>query len=70
MSEEKKKPETVDFRIISKPIEIVFMCPHCEWETIIPWEDIDVPFYWGDDWGQVKCSECGEIIQLGDYERE
>lgn len=57
-----------DFRIISRPVEITFVCPHCEVSQEINWRDLDVPEYWGDDWGEVDCPTCGKIVELGDYE--
>lgn len=57
-----------DFRIISRPVEITFVCPHCEVSQEIKWSDMDVPEYWGDDWGEVECPTCGETVELGDYD--
>ena len=65
MATEKRR---TDFRIISRPVEIVFECPHCEVSQEIKWGDMDVPEYWGDDWGEVECPTCGETVELGDYD--
>ena len=59
--------ERIDFTIISTPVKIIFDCPHCGCEAEVPWQLVDVPEYWGDDWGKVECSICGKIVQLGDY---
>lgn len=61
-------PERVDFRIISKPVAISFSCPHCGFTQEIAWGELDVPDYWGDDWGEVECPECKKTVELGDYE--
>lgn len=57
-----------DFHIDTKPVSISLECPYCECEMEIPWEDVDVPNYWGDEWGYVLCPECKETIELGYYE--
>ena len=57
-----------DFFINQKPVSISFYCPHCDAGVKIRWEDVDVPEYWGDDWGEVECPYCGETIELGDYD--
>ena len=57
-----------DFTIVSKPNYISLMCPHCYSDIKIPWKDVCVPDYWGDDWGEVECPDCHETIKLGDYE--
>lgn len=60
--------DKTDFLIIQKPIAISFECPHCDNETLISWDELDVPEYWGDDWGSVVCPCCGKTIELGDYD--
>lgn len=60
----------VDFRIISTPVEICFECPFCEEEVRLLWDKINVPEYWGDEWDDVECPNCGETVTLGDYEYE
>lgn len=57
-----------DFHISTKPVSIELECPYCEFEISFSWESIDVPEYWGDDWGEVICPYCEKAIQLGDYE--
>ena len=60
--------EKTDFIINQKPASITFECPHCNHEGTIDWWDVDVPEYWGDDWGEVECPCCGKTVLLGDYE--
>ena len=60
--------KTVDFYINQVPVAISLECPYCGIEVRINWDDIDVPEYWGDDWGEVTCSYCGKEINLGNYE--
>lgn len=57
-----------EFRIISAPVKIAFECPYCEAEVEIPWKQINAPDYWGDDWPEVTCPECGrDDVVLGDW---
>ena len=62
--------ERTAFRIISRPVKITFVCPYCEVSQEIDWKDLNVPEYWGDDWGEVKCPDCGKILELGEYDYE
>lgn len=57
-----------DFRIVSKPVKIAFECPFCEEEIEIPFEAVDAPSCWSDEWPEVKCPECGKMIALGDWQ--
>ena len=57
-----------DFVINSRPCSISLECPHCDYDIEIPWDDVNAPEYWGDDWGKIECPSCGKTIQLGDYE--
>lgn len=58
----------VDFHINVKPVSINFECPHCGCEAYVLWKNLNVPEYWGDDWGEVECEVCGEMVELGDYD--
>ena len=62
------KVERTDFHINVKPVSINFTCPHCGCEAEVPWRLVCEPDYWGDDWGEVTCTECGEAVELGDYD--
>ena len=57
-----------DFHINVRPYSIDFECPYCNSTAEIKWSDLDVPDYWGDDWGAYECPECGEWVLLGDYD--
>lgn len=57
-----------DFIIMSRPVAIHFTCPFCELECDIPWEDVQHPEYWGDEWEDVECPNCGSQVSLGDWE--
>lgn len=61
------KPRPVDFDIVSKPVEISLTCPYCDMPFTIPWNELDPPDYWGDQWDPVTCPDCGKQIELGDY---
>ena len=64
-----KKPEKpTDFHIDVKPVSITFACPHCGQTVAVPWRELDVPEYWGDDWGYADCPDCGKEVKLGEYE--
>ncbi|MGN0693166.1 MAG: hypothetical protein ACI4K7_12520 [Oscillospiraceae bacterium] len=60
--------DKTDFFIEQMPTSIKFECPHCSMDVVIPWDEIDVPEYWGDDWGTVECPVCGKSVELGDYD--
>lgn len=62
------KVEKTDFHINVKPVSINFVCPHCGCEIEVPWRLVNEPEYWGDDWGEVECTVCGETVELGDYD--
>jgi endogenous inhibitor of DNA gyrase (YacG/DUF329 family) len=59
-----------DFTINRKPISISFECPYCEDEVTIPWNEVNAPDYWGDDWGYVECPYCNKEVPLGDYDMD
>lgn len=59
---------TQHFRIVSKPVAIEVECPHCGAEISIPWEAAKVPEYWGDAWEPVVCPDCGEEVELGNWD--
>ena len=56
-----------DFTILSKPVAISFECPFCESEVEIPWNKIEVPDSWCDDWGDIECPSCGKMVSLGEW---
>lgn len=56
------------FHIDVRPVSITFTCPHCGREVRVPWQELDVPECWGDDWGYVECPDCETEVKLGDYE--
>lgn len=58
----------VDFTIVSKPDHIRLECPHCGNDIEIPFDDVDVPECWQDNWGYVECPECQEMIKLGEWD--
>ena len=60
--------EPVDFNIISAPVGIAFVCPHCSADTGIPWGNMRPPDCWVNDWPDVVCPECGQQVALGDFE--
>ena len=60
----------VDFTIVRYPAYIVFSCPYCGDAEKLPWDEVPEPAYWGDEWGTVNCPECGEEIELGEYDMD
>lgn len=60
--------QKTDFFINQRPVSITLTCPHCGIEVTIPWNEVPVPDYWGDDWGTVSCPDCKKEIELGDYD--
>lgn len=64
-----KKPEKpTDFHIDVKPVSITFACPHCGQTVAVPWRELNVPEYWGDDWGYADCPDCEKEVKLGEYD--
>lgn len=62
------KPKAVDYTIVSKPSYIQFECPHCKKEIEIPFNEVFFNTdYWGDG-GWTFCSECGEEVELDNYD--
>ena len=57
-----------DFVILSRPVAISFTCPFCKTDQEVSWNDIIAPEYWGDEWDDVECPNCGELVSLGDWE--
>lgn len=63
--------EGISFYINQRPVSIEFDCPHCGAMWVkIPWNEVDVPEYWGDDWGSVTCPYCQKEVKLGEYEMD
>lgn len=60
--------KSVDFHIDLKTVSISFECPYCDYDVTVDWGDLNVPYYWGDDWGEIECPHCGKTVELGDYE--
>lgn len=60
--------QKTDFTIVQSPDHITLECPHCEMDIDIDWDNLDVPDYWSDDWGEIECPHCGKEIELGDYD--
>ena len=57
-----------DYTIVSKPDHIDVICPHCDEDVRIPFDQVNFKSsYWGDG-GWCTCPECGKDIELGDYE--
>ena len=63
-----KVPMEADFTINQKPVNITVCCPKCYEHFDIPWDEVDVPQYWEDDWGEVECPYCGQRVKLRDWE--
>ena len=59
---------TVDFYINQKPTDIEFICPYCHDDVSVKWNYVNVPEYWGDDWGWVDCPSCKRYVKLGGYD--
>ena len=57
-----------NFLIVSKPVKICFECPFCEQKVEIPFKDVAAPESWQDEWPDVQCPECKNIVSLGDWE--
>lgn len=54
--------------IIQRPTDVVFDCPCCRNQVVVPFEDVyfNTDYWW--DGAYVDCSECGAEIYLDDFE--
>ena len=59
-----------DFTIVNRPDYITFTCPYCGQDQRMDWDEVTESEYWGDEWGTVNCPECGEEIELGEYDMD
>lgn len=58
----------VNYTIISRPSYITFECPFCHGEVEVNFDEVDFNTdYWGDG-ACCDCPECGEEVELDDYE--
>ena len=58
----------VNYIIISRPSYITFECPFCHEEVEVNFDEVDFNTdYWGDG-AWCDCPECGEKVELDDYE--
>ena len=62
------KLKSTDFTINQTPTSISFICPYCEEDVTLEWNEIETPDYWGDDWEDVQCPYCEAMVHLEDYE--
>ena len=60
--------DKTDFYINMRPYAISFECPHCEYDVTVNWNNLDAPEYWGDDWREIDCPNCGKTVLLGNYD--
>ena len=58
----------IDYVIVSKPSYIQFECPHCHKDVEVAFKDVDYNTDYWEDGAWVDCPECGEEVELGDYE--
>lgn len=64
-----KENNKADFTIHTKPYETSLICPHCNTEVHVDWNEIDEPECWdNDDWGSIYCPCCGKEVFLGNYD--
>lgn len=54
----------VNYTIIGRPSYITFKCPFCHGEVGVNFDEVNL--IWGDAW--CDCPECGEKVELDDYE--
>ncbi|MDO7797592.1 hypothetical protein [Enterococcus avium] len=71
VEEEVPNPNKADYTICSKPDHINLVCPHCEWDFDLSWDQlygqIGSELYFGNH-GEVEYDYCTQTIVLGDCE--
>ena len=63
-----KENNKINFTIHMKPYEISLICPHCNTDIYVNWNEVDEPESWSDDWGSINCPCCGKEISLGNWD--
>ena len=64
-----KENNKADFTIHTKPYEISLICPHCNTDVHVDWNEVNEPEYWDNgDWGSIYCPCCGKEVFLGNYD--
>ena len=53
----------VDYTIVSKPVNINFICPNCDEDNEIPFEERFWEYH-----ESVNCRSCGNEVLLGEWE--
>lgn len=71
VKEEVLSSNKADYTICSKPDHINLICPHCEMDFDLSWDElyerIGSDLYYGNH-GEVECDYCNQTIDLGDCE--
>lgn len=62
------KNKDVKATIISTPTKVRFICPYCQKDIEVPFNDVyfNSNYWW--DGAYVDCSECGDEVYLDNFE--
>lgn len=58
--------EFTEYKIISRPDHIEFMCPYCLEDVEISVEELKDDSVW--ELNECTCPECGKNVEMGDFE--
>lgn len=58
----------IDYTIVSAPVSVDFMCPHCFNDVEVPFSDVDFKTDYWVDVAYCNCPLCDKEVELGDFD--